>query len=55
MDLGLKIYEMVVNIIGTLPVELDFVYGLCTIIVLCFVIIFAFFPWILLYSFVNRR
>lgn len=55
MDLGLKIYDLVVNLIGTLPVELDFVYGLCTIIILCFIILFTFMPWIILYSFACRR
>lgn len=55
MDLGLDIYNLVVSMIGTLPVELEFVYGLCTIILLCFIIIFAFSPWIILYSLASRR
>ena len=53
-NFALNIYNMVVSMIGTLPPHLEFVYGIATIIVVCFVVLFAFSPWILLYRFVSR-
>ena len=50
MNIGLDIYNMVVQIIGTLHVELTFVYGLCTILVFCCVIAFVSMPFVIVYK-----
>lgn len=44
--MGLEIYNMVKEVIGTLPVELEFIYGLGTILifVMLFECIFVI-PW----------
>lgn len=54
MNFALNIYNMVVSMIGYLPPHLEFVYGIATILVVCFVVIFAFSPWILLYRLLDR-
>lgn len=50
MGVGLEIYNLVVNIIGVLPVELTFVYGICTILVFCCVIAFISMPFVIVYK-----
>ncbi len=51
--MGLNIYNMVVEIIGVLPIELNFIYGICTILVFSFVIMFIALPWVIVYKLFN--
>ena len=53
-NFALHIHEMVVSIIGPLPPHLEFTYGFCDIIVVIFILIIAFSPWIILYRFLER-
>lgn len=53
MNIGLNIYNMVVEIIGVLPIELNFVYGFCTILVFCFILMFIALPWVIVYKLFN--
>ena len=53
-NFALNIHNMVVSIIGYLPPHLEFVYGFVDIIVVIFVVIFAFSPWIILYRLLDR-
>lgn len=48
--MGLEIYNMVKDIIGTLPIELNFVYGLGTIFVLIMIFLVAASPFIFIYK-----
>jgi len=50
MGVGLDIYNLVVEIIGILPIELNFVYGLCTILLFCCVIAFIAMPFVIVYK-----
>lgn len=51
--MGLNIYNMVVEIIGVLPIELNFIYGICTVLVFSFVIMFIALPWVIVYRLFN--
>lgn len=53
----LNIYNMVVEVLGVLPVELEWLYGLGTIIVFYLILSVIFFPFTFLYScvFGGRR
>lgn len=53
-NFALNIHNMVVSIIGYLPPHLEFVYGIADVIIILFVVIFAFSPWILLYRLLDR-
>lgn len=53
MDIALEIYNTVVSVIGTLPIELEFIYGMCTLIIFVFLIMIAAFPFVLIYKVVN--
>ena len=53
MDIGLEVYNTVVSVIGVLPAELQFVYGLCTIVLFVFLIMIVAFPFVLIYRVVN--
>ena len=53
MDIGLEIYNIVKSIIGTLPIELEFIYGLGVIILLVFLLMIIAFPFVLIYKVVN--
>ena len=53
-NFALNIYNIVVSMIGELPMHLHFVYGFATIIVVSFIVMFAFSPWIILYRFIDR-
>lgn len=53
MNIGLDIYNLVVQIIGQLPVELNFIYGFCTILLFVFVLGFIALPWIIVYRLFN--
>lgn len=53
MDIGLEIYNTVVSVIGTLPPELEFVYGLCVIVLFVFLIMIVAFPFVLIYRVVD--
>lgn len=50
MNIGLNIYNMVVEIIGVLPIELNFIYGFCTILAFSFVLMFIALPWVIVYK-----
>lgn len=50
MGLGLEIYNLVVEILGVLPFELSFVYGICTILLFCCVIAFVALPFVIVYK-----
>lgn len=51
--MGLNIYNMVVEIIGVLPIELNFIYVICTILVFSFVLMFIALPWVIVYKLFN--
>ena len=53
MNIFLDIYNLVVQIIGQVPIELNFIYGFCTILVFVFVIAFIALPWIIVYRLFN--
>jgi len=53
MNIGLDIYNMVVQIIGQVPIELNFIYGFCTILVFVFIISFIALPWVIVYRLFN--
>lgn len=53
MDIALEIYNIVKSVIGTLPIELEFIYGLAVIIVLVFLLMIIAFPFVLIYKVVN--
>lgn len=53
-NFALHIHSMVVSIIGSLPPHLEFVYGFADIIVISFVVLFAFSPWIILFKLLDR-
>lgn len=36
--MALDIYNMVKEVIGSVPIELEFVYGICTILIVCMLI-----------------
>lgn len=46
----LNIYNMVVEVLGVLPVELEWLYGLGTIIVFYLILSVIFFPFTFMYS-----
>lgn len=48
--MGLDIYNMVVSILGDLPLELQFLYGVGTIFVLILVLFCAMLPFIVVYK-----
>lgn len=48
--MGLDIYNMVVDILGELPLELHFLYALGTIFVLILVLFCAMLPFIVVYK-----
>lgn len=50
----LDIYNKVVEIIGELPPELTFVYGICTIIVFIMMIYCIILPYKLIFDFIDR-
>ena len=47
----LNIYNMVVEVLGVLPTELEWLYGLGTIIVFYLILSVIFFPFTFIYSF----
>lgn len=51
--MGLEIYNLVVEVIGELPMELNFVYAICTVLVILFLLMVVAFPFILIYRSVN--
>lgn len=48
--MGLDIYNLVVDIIGELPVELEFIYAIGVLFVFVVVICCAVFPFYLVYK-----
>ena len=52
--MGLEIYNMVKDILGTLPVELNWVYGFGTIFVLAMVIVVAASPFVFIYKWFSN-
>jgi len=53
--MGLEIYETVVEIIGELPPELSFVYGIATILMFIVVILCVLTPFIILFNLMNLK
>lgn len=53
MNIGLDLYNIAVQIIGPLPIELNFIYGFCTILEFVFVIAFIALPWVIVYKLFN--
>lgn len=46
----LKIYNFVVDIIGQVPPELEFVYAIGTIVILIFILLCIFIPFKIIYG-----
>lgn len=53
--MGLEIYNAVVEIIGELPPELTFVYGIATICMFIVVILCVLAPFIILFNLMHLR
>lgn len=51
----MKIYDLVVDIIGPLPLELEFIYAIGVCIVLAAIIYACIAPFILLYNTIFSR
>lgn len=51
--MGLEIYNLIVSIIGELPVELQFIYAICTILFIMVILMIIAFPFILIYRSVK--
>lgn len=45
-----ELYDLVCELIGTVPIQLEFIYGICSIILFCFVIFCFIFPFYMLYK-----
>ena len=45
---SLEVYEVVVDLIGPLPVELTWVYGISTIFIIVIMFSFILLPWYLI-------
>lgn len=50
MDIGLKLYDFVVKVIGDVPQEMQFVYAIGTIALLIIIIYIVYFPFKFLYD-----
>ena len=48
--MSLEIYEMVKKIIGVLPIELHFIYGICTIILFMIAVLIVLVPLKIVYN-----
>lgn len=46
----LEVYNKVKEIIGTLPVELEYVYAICTILLFCLILFAIISPFVFLYK-----
>ncbi len=46
----IKIYEYVVNLIGPVPIELEFIYAIGTLIVVFFIVWAITFPFKIIYD-----
>ncbi len=51
----LEIHEMVCSVLGTVPMEFEFVYGICDILVFIAIIWVVLFPFIFLYKTLFKR
>lgn len=51
--MGLEIYNLVVEVIGELPLELNFIYGICTVLIIMFLLMVIAFPFVLIYRSVS--
>lgn len=45
MGIGLKIYNLVVDIIGPVPVEMEFLYAIGVIVLLMIVVLMVYMPF----------
>lgn len=48
--MGLNIYQKVVEIIGELPTELEFIYAICTVLLFSVLIFIVVSPFVILYK-----
>lgn len=49
-EIGLNIYNFVVNVIGPVPTEMEFIYAIGVIIVLLIIVLMVYLPWAYLFG-----
>lgn len=54
MEIGLKLYNFVVDVIGDVPQEMHFIYAICTIALIIIIIYIVYFPFKILYDIFRK-